>query len=492
MRGIRKAFPGVLALDGVDFTLRAGEVHALMGENGAGKSTLIKVLTGVYQPDSGSIELSGKTVTPKSPIEAQRLGISTVYQEVNLIPTLSVAENILLGRFPLRGGRIDWRRGHEEARTALARLGVEVDTGTTLSSCSIAIQQLVAIARSLGTASQLLVLDEPTSSLDRDEVRKLFDVIRRLKSEGMGILFVSHFLDQIYEISDRITVLRNGKLVGEYVTPDLPRLKLVEAMLGRSADEIEKVERQAHGRVFGEPLLTATSIARRGVGPIDLEVREGEVVGLAGLLGSGRSETARMLFGLDRPEQGRVTLAGDPKPISGPRDGMQRRVGFLPEDRKTEALIPSLSVRENIVLAMQVRAGWLRKIPRQKQVEVAEQYIKALRIATPSAQTPVGRLSGGNQQKVVLARWLAAQPRVLILDEPTRGVDVGAKAEIENLMGQLCGEGLAIVLIGTDLEEVARDSTRIVVMRDRKKIGELTGEEIEIPRIMQLIAAEPQ
>jgi monosaccharide-transporting ATPase len=491
MRGIRKEFPGVLALDGVDFTLRSGEIHALMGENGAGKSTLIKALTGVYPPDAGSILLAGKNVSPKSPLEAQRFGISTVYQEVNLIPTLSVAENIFLGQLPVRGGRVDWRRMQTEAQAALSRLEVSVDPSETLGSCSIAVQQLVAIARALTAtgSSKTLVLDEPTSSLDRDEVGRLFGVLRRLKANGLGIVFVSHFLDQVYEISDRITVLRNGRLVGEFATSELPRIQLVEAMLGRSAGEIESQERRAHEKSAGKVALAADGIGRRGVGPVSLEVKEGEVVGLAGLLGSGRTETARLLFGLDRPETGTLAVAGEGGLVGSPRAGMRKKIGFVPEDRKVEGLILSLSVRENILLAMQVHAGWHRRIAKRRQIEVADRYIKALRIATPSMETPVGRLSGGNQQKVVLARWLAAQPKVLILDEPTRGVDVGAKAEIENLMAELCGEGLAIILIGTDLEEVARDANRVVVMRDRKKVGELSGEEIEISRIMQMIAS---
>lgn len=495
MRGIRKAFPGVLALDGVDFTLRSGEVHALMGENGAGKSTLIKVLTGVHSHDSGVIELGGRVVAPRSPIHAQELGIRTVYQEINLIPNLSVAENIMLGRLTLKGGRIAWGEVRTQAESALRRLNVSVDPDATLGGCSIAIQQLVAIARALGpetgdNAHRILVLDEPTSSLDRDEVTRLFALIRNLKSEGFGILFVSHFLDQVYEISDRITVLRNGRLVGESLTTDLPRIKLIEAMLGRSADELTTQRVGAQRLVPGETVIEADGVERRGVGPIDLSVAEREVVGIAGLLGSGRSETVRMLYGLDRPERGAVRLGSGGARISDPRHSLSQGVGLVPEDRKVEGILPSLSVRENIVLAMQVRAGWLRRIPRRKQEEIADRYIKALRISTPNADTPVSRLSGGNQQKVVLARYLAAQPRVLLLDEPTRGVDVGAKADIERLMAELCGEGLAIVLIGTDLEEVTRDSTRVVVMRDRKQVGELSGESISVPNIMSLIAGD--
>lgn len=489
LRGIRKAFPGVVALDGVDFTLRKGEIHALMGENGAGKSTLIKVLTGVHRRDEGSIVLDQTEIFPKTPLDAQELGISTVYQEVNLIPTLSVAENILLGRQKKKLAMVDWKDVHVRAEAALERLDVKLDTRENLSSYSIALQQLVAIARALDREAKVLVLDEPTSSLDKDEVERLFRVMRKLSGEGLGIVFVSHFLDQIYAISDRMTILRNGKLVGEYETASLPRLSLVAKMLGRSEEEVEKSEQHSKISTQSEPIMEGRDLERRGaVGPVDISVSKGEVVGLAGLLGSGRTETARLLFGLDKRDRGTLTLEGKPINLKSPGQGMRARIGFVPEDRKVEGIIPNLSVRENIVLALQARTGWLRKISIAKQRALADQYIKALRIATPNAETAVGQLSGGNQQKVVLARWLASQPRVLILDEPTRGVDIGAKAEIETIMSDLCGEGLAIILVATELEEVVRDSHRVVVMRDRKKVAELEGDQIQIDNIMQIIA----
>ena len=486
---ICKAFPGVVALDSVDFELRQGEVHALMGENGAGKSTLIKVITGALHKDSGDVFLQGKAIAPRSPADAQALGISTVYQEVNLIPTMTVADNIVLGREPMKVGRIDGRGSNRRAKAALERLGVEVDPGELLGSCSIAVQQLVAIARALDFEAKVLILDEPTSSLDAAEVQTLFQVVRSLIGEGLGVIFVSHFLDQVYDIADRVTILRNGRVVGTHVVSGLPRLKLVAQMLGRSETEISEQEHESKGSNVGDVLLKAEGIGkRRVVEPLDLSVRSGEVLGFAGLLGSGRSEAAGLLFGTPPADHGRIELDGKPVNISRPAKAIRSGIGLVPEDRKAEALFPNLSVRENIVLALQVRQGWVRTVSAAKQRELADRYIKALRIATPGPETAVAQLSGGNQQKVVLARWLAAQPRVLILDEPTRGIDVGAKAEVEKLMRDLAGEGLAIILIATDLEEVVRDSHRVVVMRDRRKVAELEGEAITVEALMRVIS----
>ncbi|MDR3690273.1 MAG: sugar ABC transporter ATP-binding protein [Fimbriimonas sp.] len=493
MRGIDKSFPGVKALDSVDFTLRSGEIHALMGENGAGKSTLIKVLTGVFPKDGGSIALEGKLIHPRTPLHAQTLGISTVYQEVNLVPTLSVAENIFLGREPTRFGSIQWRRMKAASEQALAKLDIQINVGRLLSSYSIAIQQMVAIARAVEIEAQVLVLDEPTSSLDKDEVRQLFAVMQKLKSQGLGILFVSHFLDQVFEVSDRITILRNGRLVGERQTSSITRLQLVSMMIGKSEDEVAVMA--SHNvrdlpTATGEPFLTATGLTKRGsVGPVDLQVRKGEVVGLAGLLGSGRTETAQIIFGVEHPDQGTIHVEGQPVRISNPRKAIRLGFGFLSEDRKMAGIIPNLSIRENIVLALQANRGWLRKISQRQQQELADRYIKALKIATPDADKPISQLSGGNQQKVLLARWLASQPKLLILDEPTRGVDVGAKAEIEGLVYQMCADGMAILFISSELDELLRDSSRLVVMRDRKKVGELSGDRLNSAELMNTIAA---
>lgn len=479
MRGISKQFGPVLALNGVDFTARRGEVHALMGENGAGKSTLLKVMTGVYTRDGGTVQFDGRPFHPRSPGEAQAGGISTVYQEVNLIPHLSVAENICLGRQPRRAGLLNWGATRRRARAALERLGLQLDVDRTLSACSIAVQQMVAIARALDVETKLLVLDEPTSSLDAGEVERLFEVVRRLKGEGMGIVFVTHFLDQVYAISDRITVLRNGKLVGEYEAPALSQMELVARMLGKDPAELEReaAAPRACAAPASAPLLQAEGIAKRNtLHPTDFTVAPGEVLGLAGLLGSGRTETARLLFGIDRPDSGVVKVDGRPVSISSPRKAIRQRFGFLSEDRKTEGIIPQLSIRENMILTIQARRGWLRPIPRRQQEELAQEFIRVLNIATPDAEKPIGQLSGGNQQKVLLARWLASEPRFLILDEPTRGIDIGAKGEIEKLVADLCRKGMAILFISSELEEVIRSSSRILVLRDRRKVAELSGD----------------
>jgi simple sugar transport system ATP-binding protein len=491
MRGITKAFPGLKALNGVDLTLRAGEIHALMGENGAGKSTLIKTLTGVYTADSGTIELLGRQISPRSTRDAEAAGISTVYQEVNLVPTLSIADNILLGRQPTRFGLLNKRAMAQRAEKALARLGLKLDVHRALSSLSIAEQQLVAIARALDIEAKVLVLDEPTSSLDEREAKFLFDIMRRLRAEGMALLFVTHFLDQVYAVSDRITVLRNGNLVGEYLAADLPRLKLISAMLGREFEEMKRIEKEAVAE-SGAPkkavFLTANGIGKKTVmNPIDLQIGESEVVGLAGLLGSGRTETAKMLFGVAPADSGETQVGSQRTEIRSPRQAIRLGLAYCTEDRKTEGIIPNLSVRENMILAMQASRGPLRLLPKKQQSAIADQYIRALNIKTPTPETPISNLSGGNQQKVLLARWLCMQPKLFILDEPTRGIDVGAKAEIEKLVNSLRERGMAVLFISSELEEVLRVSQRIVVLRDRKKIGELAGGADE-HAIMDLIA----
>ncbi len=491
LRAVSKNFLGVKALTSVDFTVHCGEIHALMGENGAGKSTLIKVLTGVYQRDGGEMLLEGKPIDPHTPQQAQALGISTVYQEVNLIPFLSVAENICLGRQATRFGCIRWRDIRERARKAIARLGLDIDVSEPLSRYSIAIQQLVAIARALDISAKLLILDEPTSSLDPGEVERLFGVMRQLKAEGLGIIFVTHFLDQVYAVSDRITVLRNGQLVGEYATAALPRLDLISRMMGRELAEFD-LAAVAPAPAGRKPFLELRGVGRRGsLMPMELQVDAGEIVGLAGLLGSGRTETVRLIFGVDRPDCGELRIGGQPASIQSPRDAIEHYFGFCPEDRKTEGIIPNLSVRENIVLALQSSQGWMRYVSPAKQLEVAAQFISALNIITPSTEQPVRLLSGGNQQKVILARWLASHPRLLLLDEPTRGIDVGAKLEIEKLMASLTGEGMAILFISSDLEETVRNSHRVVVLRDQRKVAELCGGEISESNIMRAIAASP-
>ena len=493
MRGISKSFPGVRALDSVDFSMRRGEVHAVMGENGAGKSTLIKVLTGVYPRDGGEVLLDGAPFSPRSPLDAQRHGVSTLYQEVNLIPYLSVAENILLGRQPGRSWHIDWPSIRRRAEEVVRTFNLAIDVDKPLASYSVAIQQMVSIARAVDTSAKLLIMDEPTSSLDEGEVAKLFALIRKLKGQGVSILFITHFLDQVYEISDRITVLRNGRLVGVFETASLPRLALIGHMLGKDPEAVAELEGQrvsARAQATGSPFFEARRLGRKGsVAPFDLAIREGEVLGLAGLLGSGRTEVARLLFGIDRPTTGGIYVDQARVRLRSPLAAIQRGIGFCPEDRKTDGVIPNLSVRENIVLAVQRRLAKLGIVSRRKQLEVAEKFIRLLGIVVSSPEQPVRTLSGGNQQKVILARWLATEPRLLILDEPTRGIDVGAKAEIERLVESLAQDGMAVVFISSELEEVVRRSHRVAVLRDRQKIAELTGDAIDEHTIMRTIAS---
>jgi monosaccharide-transporting ATPase len=492
MNSIYKYYPGVQALDNVDFSLRRGEVHALVGENGAGKSTLIKVLTGVDQPDAGTIMLDQQKVTIRSPQHAQALGISTVYQEVNLCTNLTVAENILIGREPMRWGSIDRKAMNIHAREVLQRLNIDLDVTQPLGSCSVAIQQMAAIARALEISSaKILILDEPTSSLDTHETQQLFSVMRKLKSEGVAIIFITHFLDQVYQIADRITVLRNGTLVGTYVTAILSRLELIMKMIGRSLTELEdmsKIKQESSQHIRSEALLEAKGIGRTSaLEPTDLDLHSGEVLGMAGLLGSGRTEIAQLLFGVDKPDTGSITMEGQPVNRYSPLGSITRGVALCPEDRKDAGIVGELTVRENIILALQASMGWFKYLRTQEQYEIAEKYIELLNIATPSADQPVKNLSGGNQQKVILARWLATNPKLLIMDEPTRGIDVGTKAEIQKLVLSLAEEGKSCLFISSELEEVLRTSHRIVVMRDRKKVAEFSGDVTE-NRIMHAIA----
>jgi monosaccharide-transporting ATPase len=494
MTGISIAFPGVKALNGVDFRMFPGEVHSLLGENGAGKSTLIKALTGVYTIDSGSIVMDGQPLAVSSPADAQRAGISTVYQEVNLLTNLSVAENIMLGREPRRFGGIDWPQMRRLAAVMLARLHLSIDPASQLGSHSLAVQQLVAIARALDINAKVLILDEPTSSLDADEVAELFRVIRGLRDEGVAILFVSHFLDQVYEIADRLTVLRNGTLVGEYRTEEILRIELVHKMIGKDIAVLEDVDNRTRAIVADTsaslPYLEARALARKGsIEATDFSISEGEVVGLAGLLGSGRTELARILSGVDRPDTGELRVEGAPTRLRTARMALKRRIAYSSEDRKREGIVEDLSVRDNIVLALQADRGWFRRIPRRRQDELAASYISALGIRPSNPDTLVRNLSGGNQQKVLLARWLAIAPRLLILDEPTRGIDVGAKAEIQRLVANLAEEGMSVLFISAELEEVLRLSHRIVVMRDRKKVADLENEDVTVGEIMTLIAS---
>ena len=489
MRGICKSFPGVKALNNVDFTLRKGEIHALMGENGAGKSTLIKVLTGVYEKDAGSIEIEGYPGEAHihSPQQAQNIGISTVYQEITLCPNLTVAENMFIGR--TNDTVVHWKEYEKRATEILDNLGIPARAKQELSRCSLAVQQMVAIARAVDMNCKVLILDEPTSSLDDKEVAMLFQLMRDLRARGVGIIFVTHFLEQVYEVSDRITVLRNGELVGEYAVDRLPQVELVAKMIGKSLDDLAELEQIGrHDSTHEDVVYEATDLSSAECRPFDFQIRKGEVNGFTGLLGSGRSESVRAIFGADQVTGGKVKINGRDVRISNPHDAMKNGIGYLPEDRKRDGIIADLSVRENIILALQTIQGMNRPIPRAKAEAFADEYIEALQIKTASQDTPIKSLSGGNQQKVILARWLLTHPQYLILDEPTRGIDVGTKLEIQKLVLKLAEEGMSITFISSEIEEMLRTCSRLIVMRDRKIVGELSGDELTQAQVMKTIA----
>lgn len=491
MRKISKAFPGVRALSNVDFTLRKGEIHALMGENGAGKSTLIKVLTGVYTKDSGIVSLNGDEINIHSPQEAQAAGISTVYQEITLCPNLTVAENMFIGRGAYR--TINWKARKIKADRILTNLGIPARATQQLSSCSLAVQQMVAIARAVDMDCKALILDEPTSSLDDQEVAKLFSLMRDLKARGVGIVFVTHFLDQVYEICDRITVLRGGELVGEYEIKELPRVELISKMMGKELDDLSDMRggegsAGVHAGVF---VYQAEGLSSEsGVKPFDFRITKGEVNGFIGLLGSGRSESVRAIFGADRITSGNVTVSGKSAKISKPIHAMKHKIGYISEDRKADGILAELSVRDNLVIALQVLKGFFKPFTRAEANAFADEYIELLGIKTPTADTPIKSLSGGNQQKVILARWLLTHPEYLILDEPTRGIDIGTKVEIQKLVQRLAGEGMSITFISSEIEEMLRTCSRLIVMRDRNIVGELRGDDITQDNVMSTIAGK--
>ena len=489
MRGICKSFPGVRALHNVDFTLRKGEIHALMGENGAGKSTLIKVLTGVYTKDSGSICVDGteKEISIRSPQDAQENGISTVYQEITLCPNLTVAENMYIGRG--KGAFVPWKEMFKKAGDILDSLGIPARPRQQLGSCSLAVQQMVAIARAVDMDCKVLILDEPTSSLDEKEVAMLFRLMRDLKSRGVGIIFVTHFLEQVYEVSDRITVLRNGELVGEYEIEKLPQVELVAKMMGKELEGLSEISTKSAADDQREVLYEARGLSSAaGTKPFDFRIAKGEVNGFTGLLGSGRSESVRAIFGADRVTGGKVKMDGRDVKVTKPIEAMKQGIAYLPEDRKDDGIIADLSVRDNIILALQVLRGFWKPISQVEAEAFADEYIKALEIKTASSETPIKSLSGGNQQKVILARWLLTHPKYLILDEPTRGIDVGTKTEIQRLVLKLAEEGMSVTFISSEIEEMLRTCSRLIVMRDRNIVGELRGGELTQDNVMQTIA----
>ena len=490
MRGIYKEFPGVKALQNVDFTLCKGEIHALMGENGAGKSTLVKVITGVYEKDAGEIRIEGcdGPAVIRSPQDAQNLGISTVYQEITLCPNLTVAENMYIGRGKYTF--VNRRAQEKKADELLQKLNIPAKGAQQLGTCSLAVQQMVAIARAVDMDCKVLILDEPTSSLDDREVELLFTLMRDLKSHGVGIIFITHFLEQVYEVCDKITVLRNGELVGEYDVAQMPRVELISAMLGKDMEDMTNLKNQKRPyQGAGETVYEAEGLSSaEGVRPFDFGINKGEVNGFTGLLGSGRSESVRAIFAADRVTGGKVKVNGKDVKITQPKDAMKCGIGYLPEDRKGDGIIQDLSVRENLILALQVLNGFTKPISRAESEKLADEYIDLLEIKTASKETPIKSLSGGNQQKVILARWLLTHPQYLILDEPTRGIDVGTKLEIQKQVLKLAEEGVSVTFISSEIEEMLSVCQRLIVMRDRKIVGELKDEMLRQDVIMQTIA----
>ena len=493
MQGICMTFPGVKALEGVDLTLKKGEIRALMGENGAGKSTLIKCLTGVNKFEAGEIYLEGfdHPIVNKDTMDAQKKGISTVYQEVNLCPNLSVAENLYIGREPLtKLGTVNRKAMNRQAAVLMKQLELDVDVTRNLEEYSLALQQMIAIARAVDMDCKVLILDEPTSSLDDREVEKLFTMMRRLKEKGVGIIFVTHFLEQVYAVCDGITVLRNGQLVGEYEIADLPRVKLVAAMMGKDFDDLASIKPETTGDKRKEPMvIEARGLSHAGtIKPFDLDIHKGEVIGLTGLLGSGRSELVRSIYGADKADSGTLKVNGKEVKINSPLDAMKLGMAYLPEDRKAEGIIADLSVRENIIIAMQAKKGMFHPMSRKEMEEAADKYIDMLQIKTASRETPIKSLSGGNQQKVILGRWLLTNPEYLILDEPTRGIDIGTKTEIQKIVLDLADQGMAVTFISSEVEEMLRTCSRMAVLRDGEKVGELEESELSQSNIMKAIA----
>ena len=488
MKGISKQFSGVKVLHEVDFKIKKGEVHALMGENGAGKSTLIKIMTGVYTKDGGEIIFNGQEIHPSSTLEAQELGISPIYQEISLVPQLSVAENIYISREIKKHGLIDWKSIYHKSEELLRSLGVDVDVKKPLGSFGTAIQQMVAIARSILIDAKLVIMDEATSSLDDDEVKVLFDIIKKLKKQGISILFISHRLPEIFEITDSVTILKDGHLVGEYLTSDLTRTELVSKMIGRNADEVvnfKRTNRDIKPDYYLKAKEIKSGVRLRG---IDLDIKKGEIVGLAGLLGAGRTEFARVLFGIDSKDSGVVEINGKEVNFKLPRQAIQSGLAFCSEDRKVEGIVPNMTVAENICIANMGEVSHLGIINKAKRNEIAEEYAKRLKVKTPSVFQNIKNLSGGNQQKVILARWLSMNPDFVILDEPTRGIDVGAKKEIEDLIKEMSAHGISILLISSEFEELIRNCDRVVVLRDGLNVGVLENDDIEEAKIMNLIA----
>ena len=493
MKNISKTFPGVRALKNVSFSVRRGEVMGLMGENGAGKSTLIKILTGYYHRDANSGEeiFDGRNINPKSTLEAQRMGISPIFQELNLAPNLTIAENIFLGNAPKKHGAIDWKTMREKAKEAMRELGVDVDVSGLLSRQPTAIQQMVSVARALSINAKLLIMDEATSSLDNAEVDILFNAVRRLKEKGIATIFVTHKMDEIYKICDRVTILKDGEFVTCQPIEELPKLKLISLMLGRDASTLINKRKAYDPAKENAEVLCEVKEIRTGthrLNGINLKIRKGEVLGLAGLLGSGRTETAKVIFGDDQMYVGEVFMRQQAVHFKSPEQAIKSGLAFCSEDRKGEGIFPNMSVADNLTMPIMDRVSRFGMVNRRKQNEITRDYIQKMSIKTPSENTKIKDLSGGNQQKVILSRWLATKPDLVILDEPTRGIDVGAKGEIEDLIREISEQGISVLYISSEMDELVRGCDRVAVLRDGRVVGELTGEDISSDNIMKAIA----
>jgi ribose transport system ATP-binding protein len=485
VRGVSKEFPGVQALMGIDLDLRGGEVHAIVGENGAGKSTLMKILAGIYQPDAGSLLVDGRTVHISSPRHAMALGIGMIHQELNLAPNLSVAENIFLGRAPMRFGLVDWRRLDLQTRSLLDRLAIDLDGRAAVEDLSVARQQMVEIAKALSLNARVIIMDEPTSALTERETATLFQIIGRLKAEGVAVAYISHRLEEIFRVADRVTVLRDGRLVSSSRVADTTPAQLISLMVGRELTALfpkESVE-------VGGPVLEVRRLSRAGVlHDVSFVLHQREILGLAGLVGAGRTELVRAIFGVDPIDGGEVLIDGKVVKIHGPREAIQLGLGFVTEDRKLHGLVLGMTVRENATLASLANIGRFGFIDFARERAMAADYVRQLDIRTPTVEQEVNNLSGGNQQKVVVAKWLATRPRILILDEPTRGIDVGAKAEVHALMSRLAAAGVSILMISSELPEILGMSDRILVVRQGRISAEFSRQEASQEKIMAAAA----
>jgi len=482
MKDITKVFPGVTALKNVTFTCKKAEVHALMGENGAGKSTLIKLLNGISHPTGGEIYFKGQPFKANTPQEAQKAGIAIIYQELNLVPNMNAVENIFLGREIIRNGVVRFPLMKKKAREILDSLDVEVNLDVPVSKLSVAHQQMVEIAKSLSMDATLMVMDEPTASLTTHEIESLYKTIRRLKSKGVTIIYISHHLDEVFEIADRVTVLKDGECMGTKDVESIDEQTLIRMMVGRALEEIYPPKAEK----VGEKIMEIRGLTRKGViNDIYLDIYEGEILGVAGLVGSGRTELARAIFGADKTDGGAICISGKKVSINNPTDAMKNNIGFVTEDRKGQGLILGLTVKQNVTLSLIKELTRFNLISGKREKELVSSFISSLKIATPNMDAKVLNLSGGNQQKVVLAKWLARKCKIIILDEPTRGIDVGAKVEIYNLMRELANKGTAIIMISSELPEILGMSDRIAIMRNGKVVGKLSHDDASEEKILE-------